>query len=243
MDVAKDDKVKAAKLNTNAEEDEFADKRRKEEYEAAKDLFKTTYRQRATEVKENREDEYNAMQKMVEQANKMAGRTPPDFAGARENLNRAIDMAKYIIDNAQDDTSPQGRNLKKLNQSWKSRVSVYLKQVTDLTGKLDGSTPPRDDDDPIDGKAVHKAIDPVLSLFDPRAFDKYVEVLSISKPKPDINEHRKTKEEVLARVRKFQSRLNTNGVLKHLAGNPVSIVALKPLRETLSGLEAEVLGS
>ena len=53
----------------------------------------------------------------------------------------------------------------------------------------------------VDGKAVHKALDPLLALFDPKAFDRHVETLANSKPKKNINKHRQIKEEFLRRIR------------------------------------------
>jgi hypothetical protein len=48
---------------------------------------------------------------------------------------------------------------------------------------------------------------------------------------------------VLVRIRRFQNKLKNNDMLKYVAGNPVSNVVLRPMRDTLTGLEAEVLGS
>ena len=81
---------KAAKLNLNAEEDEFADQRRKQEYAAAKELYENNFRQQARFAKDDRPDEYESMKRMVDQADKMASRTPPDYAGARQNLDKAV---------------------------------------------------------------------------------------------------------------------------------------------------------
>jgi hypothetical protein len=92
---------------------------------------------------------------------------------ARENLQRATEMAKFVIENAQDDTSPRGRNLKKLNASWKNRVSVYLKDVSDLIAAVEESQVPTGAKD-IDRPQVTKALEPLLSFFDPAVFDKYV---------------------------------------------------------------------
>lgn len=112
-------------------------------------------------------------------------------------------------------------------------MSIYLKQVTDLISTLDGSTD--EGDQPIDADAAHTALDPLLSQFDPRAFDKYVEALSKAKPTLELDVRRKTKEDALERIRRFQAKLKNNGVLKHVAGNPISDVSLRPLRETLKG--------
>ncbi len=243
-DVAKD-KTKAAQLNQNSEEEEFEDKRRQAEYGAARSHC-NSYMLENPEAMKARPDEYEATKKILRQADKLASATPPNFAGARESLDRAMEMARYIVDNAQDDASPLGRNLRKLNHSWKKGVSKYLKQVWDLSAELAGATPPAGHSAKTTAAhqasidAAKKALEPLRSLFDPKAFDKYIDILE--KPNADINEHRKTKEQVIVRVRRFQARLE-NGVLKQCVGNPISDIAIRPLRDTLRGINAQVLGS
>jgi len=244
MEVAKDNQDGArATLNEDAEQEGFQEDRRKEEYLAAKELFNLNYKAKALDAKDTRPDDYQGMVKLVKQADKMADRTPPDFAGARENLNQAIELAKVLIENAIDDTSPSGRNIVKLNASWKNRVGVYLKEVATLTSELEQAT-----NSPADAKAIHKALDPLLGLFNPRAFDKDAAIFAKPKDemkemKKDMNGYRKTKEDFLVRIRRFESRLKTNKTLKHVVGNPVSEVHIKALKDTLQGLHAEVLGS
>jgi hypothetical protein len=51
------------------------------------------------------------------------------------------------------------------------------------------------------------------------------------------------KEQALVRVRKFNAKLTDNQVLKHVARNTISKVTLKPLKDTLLGLEAELQGA
>ena len=59
----------------------------------------------------------------------------------------------------------------------------------------------------------------------------------------DINDRRKLKEQALLRVRKYKGTLKDSVLLKFVAGNPISPVVLKPMRDTLGGLESELLGS
>ncbi len=251
IETAAGDENKAAKLNNNAAEEEFEDERRKEEYLAQKDLFETNFKNQAREIasggmgapKSGREDEYKAMNKFVEGADRMAKLKPPDFAGARNNLEKAIEMARFIIENPSDDTTPIGRNLKKVQTTWKTRVATYLKEVSELTNMIVGATPPDVNDDPIDGDGVRKTLKPLLSLFDPKALDPYVEELSKSTKGADLNQRRKMKEQALLRVRRFQKQLDANQLLKYVAFNPIADISLKPLRDSLRGFEAELLGS
>jgi hypothetical protein len=238
------DPAKAEKLNTAEEEEEFADKRRKAEFEAARELFDTTTKKEAaTLAKETRTDEYKQMLSFENHAKKMAALSPPDFAGARDNLQRATEMANFLIANSEDYTSPLGRNLKKLNALWKNKVSVYLQEVSDLENVLESAQPPANAG-AIDQTKVKKAVDPLLSFFDPVVFDKYVTVLAKSpKSDDDLEKHRALKEQALLRVRRFQKKLTENKVLKHIGTNTISPVILKPLRDTLSGMEAQLLGS
>jgi hypothetical protein len=242
LEGVKDNPKQADVLNKDAENEKFEQKRRKEEYEAQSHLFETNYKQQAEEFQGVRADEYKAMKKMADQADKMSKKKPPDFAGAHESLEKAIEMAKFIIENGKDDSSPRGRNLKKLNNNLKNRISVYQKQIVELANTLEDATPPDNGVD-IDQAAVHNALDPLLSLFDPKSLDKYVVALGQTKPKPELNAHRKTKEEALARIRRMQGQFKRNVVLKHVSANTILKVVLRPLQDTLRGLEAEVLGS
>ena len=242
MDTANEDPENAKKLNINAEEEAFEDERRKEEYQAARQLYMDNYANKAEEFSDKRPDEFKAMRKMLGQADKMMKIKPPDFNGARESLAKAQAMAIYIVDNPDDDRSPTGRNLVKLSDSWKNRVGTYLKQVTDLTKAIAGATPPPGED--IKPERAKKALQPLLALFDARAFDAYVTPLSKPQKKgEDINDRRKLKEQALLRVRKYKGTLKDSVLLKHVASNPISPVALKPMRDTLGGLESELLGS
>ena len=237
------DPTRAEKLNTNAEEDEFADKRREAEYWAAADLFQTNFGNQARNLgKGSREDEYKQMKYFLKQANKMATQKPPNFVGARENLQLATDMAAFVIENAEDDASPRGRSLKKLNTSWKNRVSAYLQQVSDLIASINEAEVPKGVPD-IDRTNATKALEPLLSLFDPAAFDKYVKELDKSPKDNELQQHRALKEQALVRVRRSRTKLLENRVLKHVANNTIAKVTLKPLKDTLAGMEAELLGA
>jgi hypothetical protein len=236
MDAAKENDANADTLNWEAKEEKFAKERRKQEYEAAIHLYFEKYKDPAEALMTKRPDEYKAMRAMESQAEKLAKNK--DYGGAREHLERAIQMGIFIVENPENEGSPLLRNMKKMNQQWKNRVAVYLKQVSNLDIELKGSSQP--DGQPIEYKPVHRALAPLLSLFDPKAFDRDVEVLEQTKSKSDA--YRKKKEQVLTRIRGFQNQLKTNSVLKYVTRNPISAVHAKPLQDTLRNFEAEVLG-
>ena len=249
------------KANSAQLESEVAQK----EFKAAKAVFRKSARRTAEKVKAEKHDKllglatssecnldiYEQMDAVYKEAAKLGKQG--DYEGANYKLKDATSLARYFTAHPDNEPAAARKELKKLNETWKLRVSEYLAKLGLLRAKMqkDGGEivnaqpPAKPTFAQTDVDKGAKLIERLQNLFGAKTFDAAVAVLSVA---PDKNSKgaldlRKTKEAALLSVRRLKRILKENALLRIVVANTYSPFNVKGLEKSLNALHGAFAAS
>jgi hypothetical protein len=239
-----------AKLEKKAKSDEFEQKRQAATFIGSMKVFTYGVKVDAFNLYNStpdgirNKDVYKQIGAVAEKAQTFAN--TGNYTAANQELIKAVNLAKYFLDNPIDRASASRKELIRLNEEYKAAVSGYLKQLSDLVAALkkaqsdDGSGTVKN----IDATGAEKVLQPLFSLFGAEQFDGAVERLAeIPTTLEELQEDRTYKEIALKDVRLSEKALNSNKVLAHVLENTISPVSISAIRASLRGLTGALQAS
>ncbi len=248
LDSAKDP-AKASKMELTVKRDQLQAEQDKIEFEAALDVFEKNIQRQAagvydkTDSSERNGPLYGQIEELRKGAVKQAEKGA--YTMAREQLRLAESAARSFMENPFVLAVASRKALRQCNVTWQSAISGYLKDVATLRQLvLEGCAADTAYAEEGMAEAAAARLDPLRSLFNAAAFTAATETLA-EKPK-DVNnqgDRRALKEQAILVVRRYQSVLSENRILRAAEDSPFSPVPLAPLRHALAGYMNALMAS